>query len=361
MRVGVVGGGLAASLLAWRLRDEPDVQLTLVTGPPTADATGCSGGLVRRFERDAHNAGLAARGLAELRDSATLSEWAGFRQTGSLYLLDGPVPEHAVAMGSTAAPAAPVEVLDAGQVASRFGLRGLPPTCSAVWEPDAGHLDPDRLRRRVLADLAGRGTQVVDVALGRLRSDPGGTSLVVNGTRLATDLIVVAAGAWTGRVLAGIGTPDTGTPDTGIRTKAIQYGVYTVDGERPPAFIDECGGLYGRPHGSDSMLLGLPTDRWDLDPDRPRFSAALERAVHAAAGELLPRLRLGRLVRRVASADAYTVDGRLRLRQVPGGQRPLFTFTGGSGGAAKTALAASAAAAAELLAYRAENAETFAA
>ena len=37
--------------------------------------------------------------------------------------------------------------------------------------------------------------------------------------------------------------------------KAIQYGVYRVNGWRPPCFVDETSGLYGRPVGTRELLL----------------------------------------------------------------------------------------------------------
>ncbi|HEX8768482.1 MAG TPA: hypothetical protein VF714_08940, partial [Jatrophihabitans sp.] len=46
--------------------------------------------------------------------------------------------------------------------------------------------------------------------------------------------------------------------------------------------------------------------------------------------------------------DCYSTDSLLALRPVPGTGDRLFTFTGGSGGAAKTVLAASARAASQL-------------
>jgi glycine/D-amino acid oxidase-like deaminating enzyme len=339
MRICVIGGGLAGTLLAWRLARQPDIELTVVTGLTRSDATGCSGGLVRRFECDDYNAELATRSLAELRDSPTLRSWSDYREVGSLYIVDGMVPERALAAAGS------VTVLDRATVASQFGMRGLPESCSAVWDPAAGYVNPDLLRRSALADLAATGARIVAAPARRHQAElGGGLSYQVDGMPGPADLTVVAAGAWT-RELTG----------ADVRTKVIQYGMYEVDGERPPAFVDETSGLYGRPSGPGQVLLGLPTDRWDIDPDRPLFVEAEERKVRTTTAARLPGLRLRELVRCVASVDSYAADGRLRLRPVRTQEPALFTFTGGSGGAAKTALAASADAAVEL---RARHAET---
>jgi hypothetical protein len=163
--------------------------------------------------------------------------------------------------------------------------------------------------------------------------------------------VVLAAGAWTERLLVR-----NGLPAHGLRTKLIQYGLYEVDGPRPPAFVDEVSGLYGRPGDGETMLLGLPSKRWNVDPERVSPQRAAVASVQETAARVLPGMRLTRRIRVTASADAYLPQRRLALRPVlasalgplPAGR--LYTFTGGSGGAAKAALATSAVAAAELLA-----------
>jgi hypothetical protein len=120
--------------------------------------------------------------------------------------------------------------------------------------------------------------------------------------------------------------------------------------------VDEVSGLYGRPGDGDAMLLGLPSRRWNVDPERVSPQRAAVTAVQETAARVLPAIRLTRRIRVTAAADAYLPQGRLALRPVLGsaaGPVPagrIYTFTGGSGGAAKAALATSAVAAAELLA-----------
>ena len=313
MRISVVGGGLAGTLLAWRLATRPGARIRLLIGIPGAgDATAASGGLVRGFEPDAWNAAAAKQSLAELYSDHRLREMACYRETGSVYLPDTPC----VVDGS---------VLDTAEVAKRFGIAA--PPGIAIVERRAGFIRPDRLRHRILALLPGLGVEVVPGMLHRLP---------------AADVVVLATGPWTGRVLAA-----AGLPATGLRTKAIQYTVYTADGRIPPSFVDEHSGLYGRPAGPGQVLLGLPTQRWDVDPGGDVREAGA-REVAAVASRVLPRLRLIAPVRTVAAVDAYSPDRRLRLRAVPG-REGLFTFTGGSGGAAKTVLAATASAATQLL------------
>jgi len=375
MRVCIVGGGIAGTLLAWRLAKRPEVDVHLVLGERYGqDATGASGGLVRAFEPDEASCLAAADALAELRGSATLARWSGYREVGSLYVADRPPAARLLAEIDARLPGSAV-LLDAVELRRRFGMAGLPGTAVGVLERHAGYFSPDRLRLNAQCDLLAGGVPLTVGRLRRLRVDGGGptggttggptggttggpTGGTTGGTtgavtceigrkQLRFDVVVLAAGTWTERLLVR-----NGLPAHGLRTKLIQYGLYQVDGPRPPAFVDDTSGLYGRPGDGDTMLLGLPSKRWNVDPERPSPQRAAAAAVQDAAARLLPAMRLVRRIRATAAADAYLPQGRLALRPVPGPQANgrLYTFTGGSGGAAKAALATSAVAAAELLA-----------
>ncbi len=327
-RVLVVGAGLAGVLLARRLRDA-GAEAVLIGphggGPHgrPADATAASGGLVRAFEPDPAARSLATASLAELLDDPALATAAGWRATGSLYLLDA----------GAAADVAGAEVLTRDEVARRFGFDRLPDGTVAVWEPGAGYLDPDRLRRSVLRGLDR--TETTPVA----RLGDGAVELR-DGRRLTGDLVVVAAGAWTPGLLRAAGLPTT------LRTKHIQYAHLRTGRADLPCFVDETSGLYGRPAGPGRVLLGLPSDRWDVDPPAPAPDTGLAARVLAVAARRLPGLDPRPDGPPVSAADCYSDPPGLALRAVAG---TVHTFTGGSGGAAKTVLAASRLAATALL------------
>ena len=351
MRVCVVGGGLAGSLLAWRLgRAATGLRVDVFTGGRRGgDATAASGGAVRCYEEHPEQRRLAIASMAELLASRVLREWAEYRPTGAVYLardatgLDAAVAdiEHLVPGSATAVATAEL---------ARHGWAGLPAGGGAVVERAAGYTSPSRLRDAALADAdadadadanadAGPGVAVHDTAAGPVRVDERGA--VTCGDR-EYDAVVVAAGPWTTAVLAA-----GGLPSAGYRTRSIQYVVHRVDGWRPPHFVDEFTGLYGRPTADGGLLLGVPTDRWDVDPDGPAPVAGLAERAAGLAAARFPALRLGPIVRRACAADCYMTKPVLALRPVHPG---LFTFTGGAGGAVKTALAASALAAVQLTA-----------
>ncbi|MEO7262697.1 MAG: FAD-binding oxidoreductase [Jatrophihabitantaceae bacterium] len=346
LHVSVLGGGVAGALLAWRLAQQPGVSRVSIAGGPAKnrDATAASGGLVRGYETEPAQRQLAIDSMIELLGDDRLLDWAGYTEIGSTYRPLQPAALESAAAELSASLPGSVELLTADQLRRRGWLMspdeldGAGPV--ALAERRAGYLNPERLRSCVLADLAGRrqARVLADGGVDQLR--PGGFRLA--GETQACDLLVLAAGAWTPALLR-----ESGWDSAGLSTKAIQYTVFGAGDWRPAAFVDEVSGLYGKATG-DGVLLGLPTQACNVDPDGLQPDLALSRAVFELAGRRFPQLRLQAGAQPVVAADCYSTDSTLALRPVPGTDDRVFTFTGGSGGAAKTVLAASARAAGQL-------------
>lgn len=349
MRVCVIGTGLAGSLLAWRLGGGNLDEIHLVSGDPsTPDATGVSGGVVRGYEPDPDQRELAIASMAELLSSEVLRAWSGYRRTGCVYL--PAVPAHALGAAVAQVNAAldgSARITPASEVP---GFAGLPCSAVAVVERDAGHLSPRALRAAVLADLPARVHRHRGPVGALTRHDDGTVGCALPGGGLRVDAVVVAAGSWTARILAG-----AGLPAAGYRTKAIRYAVHPTAGPCPPPFVDEHTGLYGRPTAEHEMLLGVATDEWDPAPGAPPPQASTYRRALDLARQRLPGLRPAPATRRVAATDCYHPSGVLALRQVATPGHLIYTFSGGSGGAVKTSLAASRRAATALADARAHR------
>ena len=344
MRACIVGGGLAGSLLTWRLARAAGWDVDLVPGdrPGTGrlDATAASGGAVRAYEEDPGQRRLAAESLAELLASRTLRRWADYREVEAVCLRpDAAGLADAAAEIELVVPGS-AEVVDRAWLAVQ-GWAGLPDGAVAVRERRAGYISPGRFRDALLADVAGRGVSIRD---GRVRTVALGQDGEVWCGGVPYDRVVLAVGPWTPAVLAA-----AGLPAAGYRTKSIQYAVHRVGVWRPPQFVDGVTGLFGRPTADGGLLLGLPTERWDVDPDRPPLDPALPGAAAELVRTRFPALRLGAAAPPVPACDCYAGTPGLSLRRVVDTHH-LFTFTGGAGGSAKTALAASARAAVQLAA-----------
>lgn len=340
MRACVIGGGLAGSLLAWRLAQTSGLRIDLLLGERCrADATAASGGAVRAFESNPAQRRLAVDSMVELLGSPMLRRWADFTRVDTVCLRPGDAQTD---LGDVEAALPGSARLVAEAELTAMGFAGLPAGTVGVVERSAGYLSPARLRDNVLAvalSAASMGDRVsvLPVSAGRIEPSGGGAvECEVAGERRAYDVAVVAAGAWTANLLRA-----SGLPADGYRTKSIQFGLYPLEGWCPPIFVDEVSGLYGRPAVGGELLLGLPTQEWDVEPERATTTPALHEAAVQAAHERFPKLRLGPASLRVGAVDCYADPPILALRPVAGGEHRLFTFTGGSGGSVKTALAAS--------------------
>jgi glycine/D-amino acid oxidase-like deaminating enzyme len=301
---------------------------------------------VRGFEPDAANCRLATDSLAELQADQQLAAWAGLQELESVYVsADAPGAVDIALRRQLTELSGGARAVGPDELARQYGIAGLPDRSVGVVEPRAGAIAPGRLRRHVLAELA---RLQVPRTLGRIDQVAVADDQVVckwDGQARRYDALVLASGRWTPRLLAA-----SDLPVPHYRTKTITYAWYQATGAPQYCFVDETSGIYGRPGPEGQLALGLPSTEWDVDPDMP---AADDDALRRAAGLARSRfrkLRLGSLQRVVTSADCYTEPSGLTLRPVLDDSMPLYTFTGGSGGAVKTALAASAVAARELLA-----------
>jgi glycine/D-amino acid oxidase-like deaminating enzyme len=338
MRIAIVGGGIAGAALAWRLASRASVTVFLGAAPPTGDATGASGGLVRGFDTDPDVCRAAAESLAELLASPALRARAGYRQVGSVYLTMA--GERGIATVDEILPGSAV-ALTAAELTTRYPFRLLPAATVGVVESRAGYLSPRLLRDALLDLAAAAGVTMLRQPVAGLTTAPA--VRLADGTRQRYDAVVVAAGVWSAMLLA-----TAGTALDGVRTKRIQYDLRRSGPPGLGAFVDETSGLYGRPTDDGGLLIGLPSAEWDLAPGAVLPDRALSARVAAVAQRRFGDA-LGDVRTIVAALDSYRDPPGLALRPAASGV-PLFSFTGGSGGAAKTALAVSRSAAHHLLA-----------
>jgi glycine/D-amino acid oxidase-like deaminating enzyme len=347
VRIAVVGGGIAGALLAWRLCRAPhQARVGLFTGDMTGatDATGASGGLVRGFETDQTLCRMAAESMAELRGSRQLRHWAGYREIGSVYLLPFATSLASVVEIVHEWMPGSAGVASAAQLRQRYPFRNLPEGTVGVVERRAGYISPGQLRDAVLGVLSGSRIEISPEEITGVTPNPA--VRFADGRQLGYDAVVVAAGGWTPQLLAS-----SGLTQSGLRTKHIQYTLCAAHMPGTSAFVDDTSGLYGRPALGNTLLVGLSGDLWGIPP-------GVVAPDHELAARMLglARRRLGVTVddrapvHTVAAVDCYHEPSGLALRRVVP-HTELFTFTGGSGGAAKTALAASRAAAAALLSF----------
>jgi D-amino-acid dehydrogenase len=213
-RVVVVGGGVAGAAAAWSLaRGGAAVTVVDHAGPGAATAAGA--GIVQPWSSttegpfgELYGAGAAAypRLVAELaEDGATDVGWA---VPGSLVVDDDRARLDEVAarvrVRTAGLPGAgTVERLSPAEARALFPP--LAPELGAVLVPGGGRVDGRRLRAGLLAAARRHGAELV-TGEARTRLDARGATVVtVDGERVPGDDVVLAAGAWTDRLLAPLG------------------------------------------------------------------------------------------------------------------------------------------------------------
>jgi glycine/D-amino acid oxidase-like deaminating enzyme len=162
-----------------------------------------------------------------------------------------------------------------------------------------------------------------------LRSDGGAWNVQSRGTSVRARQVVIAAGAWSKRLLAIAGSP---LPLAPYRTQAA---VLDRPGGFPggcPSFHDLDVDVYGRPEENGRLLAGDGTERVEADPETfvptgdPNF---IEHLADAFDGRL-PGWTDATLVRAWAGVCVATPDRRPLIGPVPGapGLHILAGFNG---------------------------------
>ncbi|MFC4243311.1 NAD(P)/FAD-dependent oxidoreductase [Gryllotalpicola reticulitermitis] len=212
-RVVVVGAGVAGAATAFGLARR-GVAVELVDAGLTGRATDAGAGIIQPWtvSRDGAFYELYSAGAAFYPSFvAALAEHGapdvGYRRVGSLVVSADPgaldeVESRLLSRAPDAPEMGAVQRLGRGEALTRFPL--LDPTNHGIWIEGGGRVDGRLLRAGLLAAIEKLGG-VVHTGGAGLEATDSGIRLLLDGTPLAADAIVVAAGAWTNSVLAPLG------------------------------------------------------------------------------------------------------------------------------------------------------------
>lgn len=308
----IVGGGLMGLSAAVHVRRaDPQARVTVLERARVGDAaSSASAAGVRVMGRDPAERAMALESLARWPElDRELDAKTGYRRGGGLRIAldDVGLAEARATIGEQRKDGVPVELVDAA-TAHRLAP-GLSPDCRGgvhcpidgqaeavatvnAWAAAARRLGT-RIEEGVGADaLVVEGARVVSV----LRSD---------GTRLPCDVALVAAGAWSARLLAKIG----------VRLPLHGRGLQMLLTDPAPAGLTPVVGCFGRPLSlkqlADGAYLiggGWPArvpdeavNRWQVLDDSVRGSLEIARAVY-------PLLAARAVARSWAGIEAFTPD-----------------------------------------------------
>jgi len=264
--VGIVGAGVHGASAAFHLASRGLSVAVFERGTPAGGPTGRSSAVCRAYYTNTFLAVAARDSIAMLeRFQEITGVDAGFRRTGMLFLHPPEDVDDVVAsaerlnqLGIETALFEPDRFVKEYPSFSREGI-GV-----AALERGAGYADPHAtteglFRRAVELGAVGRlGAEVARVE----PSERGASITTDDGTSTSCGRVLIAAGPWSGGLLAGMGV------DLPLTVERHVVATFRWAGADPaPAHGDLIGGYYFRPEGEDLYLVGPVHAASEADPD----------------------------------------------------------------------------------------------
>jgi sarcosine oxidase len=232
----------------------------------------------------------------------------------------------------------PHELLDRAAMARRFPQFALRAGEQAVFERNAGFVNPEVVVRAHL-DLAARdGAELrFETPVTSWRAGAGGVVVHTAGGDFAGRRLVIAAGAWADRVVSGLGVP------LRVARRVMHYlqpvasaADFAVD--RFPVYVYETGArdaIYGFPWVDDpgeGVKAGFHYRGGDVDPDTVdrEVSPAEREEMRAALAERIPGLAGAHLATKVCMYT-LTPDEHFVIEHLPGQHARVIVAAGFSG------------------------------
>lgn len=182
----------------------------------------------------------------------------------------------------------------------------LAPTFGALLAPRDGYLDPIRLVEALRADAVRLGAQLVTDRITALTRSNGRVTGVQGSEWHPADHVVLAAGAWSGRI-ANLPRPISVEP---VRGQLVAYpwpeGV-------PPSVVFGCD-AYLLPRGREG-IAGTTVEHAGYAAEVTESGVA---SIRERAGQLVPALRDAKVLRAWAGLRPGTPDGRPIVGREPG-------------------------------------------
>ncbi|GAA4797101.1 FAD-binding oxidoreductase [Actinomycetospora chlora] len=287
--VVVVGGGLEGCAAAWALTQRGVTDVVIVERATVGSGgTGKSSGVVRCHYGVSSLAAMATRALDVLENAEdVLGVDVGFHRTGYVVGVgEQNVDALHASMADQRAVGVRTEDIDVSEVAKLWPVADLEPFAAFAWEERGGYGDAYQTAqafsgaaRRAGATLR-QGTTVTEILA---EADRVRGVRLADGTEIAADHVVLAAGPWSVPLLAahGIDLPIT------VHREQIVLVDPGQDLGAVPVFSDLVSLQYVRPEPGGEILFGN-SDLSRLEPADPdRYSnRASEHAVDVAVAKV---------------------------------------------------------------------------
>jgi D-arginine dehydrogenase len=309
MHTIVIGGGIAGLSLAWQLARDRRVTLLEREDFCGTHSSARNAQIWLPVDEDATTGPLALRS-AELLESLLGSEREWLRRTGAIVLVADDRYFDAVDRGARTADLA-VRAIDAKTLSELS-----PVVCSdeiAVYVEGAGVFDPNAMLRALERACRTAGVSVrtgASVRRIRVRGRVRGVELE-DGSDLAADEVVIAAGAWSASLGASAGAP---LPLVPLRRHLV---VLEADPARAGMTVWRFGPrqVYFRPESGG--VLASPCDEAPFDPCLPPSDPEALEALARELEPIAPELVDARVRTKWACLRTYAHDRELVLGPDP--------------------------------------------
>jgi sarcosine oxidase subunit beta len=224
----------------------------------------------------------------------------------------------------------PVSSLDLDTLSEKVPWGRFDGVLGAIWSPNDSVVTPSRMSELYAERARELG---VDFLLGspatRFAREGSRWELLVSGQATRARRAVVAAGAWSKKILASVGHP---LPLAPYRTQAAVLRPSTEDRRLFPSVHDIDLDVYVRPEENGRILAGDGTELVEVDPDKYVTGSDEKFVGHLAEsfGSRFPGWADAELVRAWAGVCIATPDRRPLIGPVPSADG-LFVLTGFNG------------------------------
>jgi glycine/D-amino acid oxidase-like deaminating enzyme len=329
----ILGAGIAGCALAYHL-GKRSVGPIVVYDPhtPGAGATGRAAGIVTEQLWDPWDVAVARESKEEYAQLAGRFDPSAFSVNGFARWTKNrdAVPVLHAAVERLRSWSVPASVLDLSTLAEKVPWGRFDDVLGAIWSPDDAVVTPSTMGELYAeaARLAGA-EFVFGSPLTRFARDGSDWELVTAGRTIRAPRAVIAAGAWSKRLLASVGHP---LPLAPYRTQAAVLRPASAEGRIFPSVHDIDLDVYVRPESNGRILAGDGTELVEVDPDRFSTGGDERFVAHLAEsfGSRFPGWADAELVRAWAGVCVSTPDRRPLIGPVTGA-RGLFTITGFNG------------------------------
>ncbi|MGA8604432.1 MAG: FAD-binding oxidoreductase [Thermoplasmata archaeon] len=332
-QVLILGAGIAGCALAYHLAKR-SVGPIVVYDPqtPGAGATGRAAGVVTEQLWDPWDVAVARESKAEYAELAARWDPSAFSVNGFARWTKNreAVPVLHAAVERLRRWSVPVSVLDLSSLAEKVPWGRFDDVLGAIWSPDDAVVTPSTMGELYAEVARQAGVEFVfGSSVHRFVRDGDSWELVTGGRTIRSSRAVIAAGAWSKRLLASVGHP---LPLAPYRTQAAVLRPASPETRLFPSVHDIDLEVYVRPEANGRILAGDGTELVEADPDRFSTGGDERFVAHLAEsfGSRFPGWADSELVRAWAGVCVSTPDRRAVIGPVPGAKN-LFTITGFNG------------------------------